>query len=62
MDLKEQIQYSLKEMIRIRSLTRKPKKTEYTDVAKITCLGIILVGFIGFVVLIISLIIQRGGL
>lgn len=39
-------------------VAKKPDKSEYLQVAKITGLGILLVGFVGFVIMFISSIIQ----
>lgn len=39
---------------RIIVLTRKPKKSEFNEIAKVTGAGIILMGFLGFVILLIS--------
>lgn len=39
-------------------VARKPDKSEYTQVAKVTALGILLIGFIGFVIQYLSYIIQ----
>lgn len=39
---------------RILRLTRKPKKLEYTEIAKITGAGMIGIGLIGFIIFIIA--------
>ena len=39
---------------RIIVLTRKPKRSEFNEIAKVTGAGIILMGFLGFVILLIS--------
>lgn len=49
--------YECKRVLRV---ARKPGKTEYIDIAKVTGLGIILIGFIGFVIMMISYVI--GGM
>jgi protein transport protein SEC61 subunit gamma-like protein len=43
---------------RILRLTRKPKRSEYNETAKITGLGMILIGFIGFIIFLISQILR----
>lgn len=65
MDIKEKItkfqgfiKYWIKETKRILRLTRKPKRSEFDEVARITGLGTILFGFIGFVIFLISQIIR----
>lgn len=44
---------------RVLQIARKPSKDEYLQVAKITGLGILLVGFVGFAILFISYTIQQ---
>ena len=44
------IGYAIRETKRIIRLTRKPKQTEYTETARITGLGIIIIGFAGFLI------------
>lgn len=39
---------------RVLRIARKPDKSEYLQVAKITGLGILLVGFIGFLIMLIG--------
>jgi protein transport protein SEC61 subunit gamma-like protein len=39
---------------RVLRVARKPSKAEYIQVSKVTSLGILLVGFIGFVIMIIG--------
>lgn len=39
---------------RVLRIARKPDKNEYLQVAKITGLGIILIGFIGFLILLVG--------
>ncbi|HEX55381.1 MAG: protein translocase SEC61 complex subunit gamma [Candidatus Altiarchaeales archaeon] len=43
-----------RETRRILRLTRKPKMSEFIETAKITGLGMIIIGFIGFIILIIA--------
>ncbi len=39
---------------RVLRIARKPDKSEYLQVAKITGLGILLVGFIGFLIMLVG--------
>jgi protein transport protein SEC61 subunit gamma-like protein len=50
---------TLKNWDRVIKLSRKPRKDEFVTIAKITALGMLLVGFIGFI---IRLIIQLTGI
>ena len=43
--------YECKRVLRV---TRKPKKDEYIQVAKVTGLGILLIGLIGFLIMIVG--------
>lgn len=51
---KKQVMDKLREWNRVLKLARKPRKQEFMNVAKITGLGIIVVGFIGFIIKLIS--------
>ena len=53
MSYKESILNFIKQCKRVLHVAKKPDKEEYTNVAKITGLGIIIIGVIGFVVKII---------
>lgn len=44
---------------RVLQIAKKPSQEEYLQVVKVTGLGILLVGFIGFAILFISYIIPR---
>lgn len=46
----ERVRHFVNEAVRILRLTRKPRKDEYTRIAKITGLGILLIGFVGYIV------------
>ena len=48
----------LHECRRVLQVAKKPDKAEYIQVAKVTGLGILLVGFIGFLIMFISAVIQ----
>lgn len=39
---------------RVWRVARKPDKSEYLTIAKVTGLGILLVGFVGFIIMIIA--------
>ncbi len=39
---------------RVLRVARKPDKSEYLQVAKITGLGILLIGFIGFIIMLVG--------
>lgn len=54
MNLVDKIRRTLGEVRRIIVLTRKPKRSEFNEIVKVTGAGIILMGFIGFVILFIS--------
>jgi len=43
---------------RMLQVARKPGKEEYLQVAKVTGVGILIVGFVGFVIMIISYLVQ----
>ena len=42
------------EIKRILRLTRKPKKSEFNETAKITGAGMIIIGLLGFIIFLIS--------
>ncbi|MEM0372863.1 MAG: protein translocase SEC61 complex subunit gamma [archaeon] len=50
MNAKQKIKDFLSNAVRVLRLTTKPKKDEFWTVAKITGLGIIVLGFVGYVV------------
>ncbi|UCG95314.1 MAG: protein translocase SEC61 complex subunit gamma [archaeon] len=43
----------MKNAMRVLKVTRRPDRKEYTTASKITGLGIIIIGFIGFVIFLI---------
>ena len=47
-----------KETRRILRLTRKPRASEFNETAKITGLGVILIGLVGFILFLIAQIIN----
>ncbi|KUO40132.1 MAG: preprotein translocase subunit SecE [Candidatus Hadarchaeum yellowstonense] len=48
----------LHEAKRVLAVARKPDQEEYLQVAKVAGLGILLIGFVGFVIMLISYFIQ----
>ena len=54
MGVEETIRNAYSETKRILRCTRKPKKTEFSETAKITGLGIIVIGVVGFLVFLIA--------
>ena len=54
MNLLSKMRQVFGEVRRIIVLTRKPKRSEFNEIVKVTGAGILLMGFIGFVILFIS--------
>ena len=54
MDIKERFDAFVKDSKRVLKVSRKPDRAEYFDFAKITALGILVIGIIGFVMVIIG--------
>jgi protein transport protein SEC61 subunit gamma-like protein len=54
MDIKERFDKFVKDSKRVLKVSRKPDRAEYFDFAKITALGILVIGVIGFVMVIIG--------
>ena len=54
MSLKESLDKFVKDSKRVLKVARKPDKDEYFDFAKVTTLGIIVIGLIGFVIFLIA--------
>jgi len=52
--MKIDIPKAISETRRILLLTRKPKKTEFSEAVKVTSAGIFLIGFVGFIIFLIS--------
>ena len=46
----KRIPYHVKEYVRILKISRKPNKEEFMKVAKITAVGMLIVGVIGFLI------------
>ena len=53
-DIKGATINAYKETRRILRLTRKPRGSEFNETAKITGMGMLLIGFIGFVIFIVA--------
>jgi len=60
MSIQGRIKKAYSETRRILRLTRKPKRSEYEETARITGLGMIVVGLIGFIIFILSELIREG--
>ena len=58
---KESVANFIKQCQRVLKVSRKPDREEFINVAKVTGIGIILIGVIGFIIIIISQLIQGTG-
>ena len=54
MDVKERIDKFIKDSKRVLKVSKKPDKQEYFELAKVTSLGVVIVGVIGFVVFLLG--------
>ena len=54
MNVQERLDKFVKDSKRVLKVARKPDKDEYIDFAKVTTLGIIVIGLIGFVIFLIA--------
>ena len=54
MDLKERFDKFVKDSKRVLKVSRKPSKEEYLDLAKVTTMGVLVVGAVGFVIVLIG--------
>ena len=54
MSLKESLDKFVKDSKRVLKVARKPDADEYFEFAKITALGILVIGLVGFVVVLIG--------
>ncbi|ALT68147.1 protein translocase SEC61 complex subunit gamma [Methanobrevibacter millerae] len=54
MNVQERLDKFVKDSKRVLKVARKPDKDEYFDFAKVTTLGIIVIGLIGFVIFLIA--------
>ena len=58
---KESMESFIKQCQRVLKVSRKPDREEYINVAKVTGIGIILIGVIGFIISVIGQLIQGTG-
>ncbi len=54
MNVQERFNKFIKDSKRVLKVSRKPDKEEYLEFAKITALGILIIGAIGFVIVLIG--------
>ncbi|WP_407414211.1 protein translocase SEC61 complex subunit gamma [Methanobrevibacter sp.] len=54
MNVQENIDKFIKDSKRVLKVSRKPDKEEYFELAKISALGVLVVGAIGFVIVLIG--------
>ena len=54
MNVQERFDKFIKDSKRVLKVSRKPDRAEYFEFAKITALGILVIGVIGFVIVIIG--------
>ena len=54
MNVQERLDKFVKDSKRVLKVARKPDKDEYFDFAKVSTLGIIVIGLIGFVIFLIA--------
>lgn len=57
MAVQERLQNFTKEAKRVIRVSKKPDREEYFNFAKVTGIGILLIGFIGFIIVIIGMLI-----
>ena len=54
MTIKEKVNTAVKDTKRILRLTRKPKRAEFNETAKITGIGMAAIGVVGFIIFVIA--------
>ena len=54
MDVKERFDKFVKDSKRVLKVSRKPDRQEYMELAKVTSIGVLIVGAIGFVIVLIG--------
>ncbi|MBR2558214.1 MAG: protein translocase SEC61 complex subunit gamma [Methanobrevibacter sp.] len=54
MDVQERFQKFIKDSKRVLKVSRKPDSKEYIEMAKVTSIGVLIIGAIGFVVVLIG--------
>ncbi|NYB51304.1 MAG: protein translocase SEC61 complex subunit gamma [Methanobacteriaceae archaeon] len=58
---KESVANFIKQCQRVLKVSRKPDKDEFINVSKVTGIGIIIIGVIGFIIIIVAQLIQGTG-
>ncbi|MBQ9024987.1 MAG: protein translocase SEC61 complex subunit gamma [Methanobrevibacter sp.] len=54
MNVQERFDRFVKDSKRVLKVSRKPDRSEYFDLAKITALGVLIIGVIGFVIVLVG--------
>ncbi|MBR0272415.1 MAG: protein translocase SEC61 complex subunit gamma [Methanobrevibacter sp.] len=54
MNVQERFDRFVKDSKRVLKVSRKPDRNEYFDLAKITALGVLIIGVIGFVIVLVG--------
>ena len=54
MNYKEQIDNTLKDCKRVLRISKKPNQEEYLAFTKVTALGIVIIGVVGFIFVLVS--------
>ncbi|NQV90868.1 protein translocase SEC61 complex subunit gamma [Candidatus Woesearchaeota archaeon] len=50
----QKVKRFIKEVQRVLRITKKPNKTEFTSIVKVTGLGLIIIGSIGFLIFVLK--------
>lgn len=59
--MKDKIKEQLKKYKRVLIVTKKPDRTEFSQIVKITGLGIVIIGFVGLIVQAVFQFLPIGG-
>ena len=54
MSVQERIDNFIKDSKRVLKVARKPDKEEYLQFAKVTAIGVVIIGLVGFVIVIVG--------
>lgn len=54
MNYREQINSTIKDCKRVLKISRKPNQEEYLAFTKVTAIGIVIIGIVGFIIVIIG--------
>ena len=54
MDLRERFDKFIKDSKRVLKVSRKPDMPEYLELAKVTSIGVLIIGAVGFVIVLIG--------